>query len=128
MKKVKIAELSGPPLDWAVAKCEGFEVYSYIPLDLEYVHKFRPSTDWSQGGPIIEREKIGIYYYECPQNPEVSKQTPWLSKLPYPENWRAYSKLFSPVYFDGPTPLIAALRCYVTSKLGDEIEILKELL
>ena len=23
----------------------------------------------------------------------------------------------------GPTPLIAAMRCYVTSKLGDEVEI-----
>ena len=28
----------------------------------------------------------------------------------------------------GPTPLIAAMRCYVTSKLGDEVEIPKDLL
>lgn len=28
----------------------------------------------------------------------------------------------------GPTPLIAAMRCYVASKLGDEVEIPEELL
>jgi hypothetical protein len=28
---------------------------------------------------------------------------------------------------DGPTPLIAAMRCYVASKLGDEIDIPEEL-
>jgi hypothetical protein len=27
----------------------------------------------------------------------------------------------------GSTPLIAAMRCYVASKLGDEVEIPKEL-
>lgn len=30
------------------------------------------------------------------------------------------------VYF-GPTPLIAAMRCYVASKLGDEVEVPEEL-
>jgi hypothetical protein len=28
---------------------------------------------------------------------------------------------------DGPTPLIAAMRCYVASKLGDEVELPEEL-
>ena len=28
----------------------------------------------------------------------------------------------------GPTPLIAAMRCYVASKLGDEVEVPEELL
>lgn len=28
----------------------------------------------------------------------------------------------------GPTPLIAAMRCFVASRLGDEIEIPEELL
>lgn len=31
-------------------------------------------------------------------------------------------------YFVGPTPLIAAMRCYVASKLGDEVEVPEELL
>lgn len=28
----------------------------------------------------------------------------------------------------GPTPLIAAMRCFVASKLGDEVEVPDELL
>lgn len=75
---------------------------------------YNPTTDWSQGGPIIEREKIEIKYlgYDNP---------------PY---WGALK--FSPSTYArrgavGPTPLIAAMRCYVASKLGDEIEIPEEL-
>jgi hypothetical protein len=67
------------------------------------------STDWAQGGPIIEREGIRIV--------KVA-----------PTVWGA-------VYSSGDigrehfsaTPLIAAMRCYVTSKLGDDIEIPEEL-
>lgn len=29
---------------------------------------------------------------------------------------------------EGPTPLIAAMRCYVASKLGDEVDIPEELI
>jgi hypothetical protein len=28
---------------------------------------------------------------------------------------------------EGPTPLIAAMRCYVQSRLGDEVDVPKEL-
>jgi len=31
------------------------------------------------------------------------------------------------IHGKGPTPLIAAMRCYVASKLGDEVEIPQEL-
>ena len=34
----------------------------------------------------------------------------------------------TPTYGYGPTPLIAAMRCYVASKLGDEVEVPVELL
>jgi hypothetical protein len=43
--------------------------------------------------------------------------------------WRAWievgEKAHKVVY--GPTPLIAAMRCFVSSRLGDEVEIPKEL-
>ncbi|MNW06473.1 hypothetical protein D3C71_2028910 [compost metagenome] len=29
---------------------------------------------------------------------------------------------------DGPTPLIAAMRCYVASRVGDEVDLPEELL
>lgn len=67
-----------------------------------------PSTDWAQGGPIIEREHIGTYHFVLPE-----------------DGWAA-SVFDDPIYV-GPTPLIAAMRCYVASKLGDEVEVPEEL-
>lgn len=94
--KSKTADLTGSALDWAVAKCEGFL------CDYEYSGALAPySTDWSQGGPIIERGKIGLL----------------------PSGNAYYQRDGGTYYSYGPTPLIAASRCYVASKLGDEIEI-----
>jgi hypothetical protein len=67
-----------------------------------------PSTDWAQGGPIIERNLITIFRRD--------------------EEWFAYSSLSLTTDFHGDTPLIAAMRCYVASKLGDDINIPEELL
>jgi hypothetical protein len=105
-KTVKVSGLSGATLDWAVAKCEGFLCeYEYSGALVLY------STDWSQGGPIIEREGMSLDQFadypkwqaECNSNDYHNRQ-------------------------HGPTPLIAAMRCYVTSKLGDEVEIPEELI
>ena len=65
----------------------------------------RYSTDWAQGGPIIEREGLTLTH-----------QT---------DKWAAQTDcdLFS----YGPTPLIAAMRCYVASKLGEIVEVPREL-
>ncbi len=96
---MKTSELTGAALDWAVAKCE--DVYCF---DGSYT----PSTDWAQGGPIIEREKLAI----C---------IGW-------KQWLAFSDDTENAGVQGPTPLIAAMRCYVASKLGDDINIPEELL
>jgi hypothetical protein len=103
---MKTSELTGAALDWAVAKCEGvlmrWERSTHDEAPLEY----SPSTDWAQGGVIIEREKIEVFIRD--------------------EKWFAYSSLSKPEDFYGETPLIAAMRCYVASKLGDEVEIPEE--
>jgi hypothetical protein len=103
---MKTDELTGADLDWAVAKCEGvlmrWERSTHDEAPLEY----SPSTDWAQGGVIIEREKIEVFIRD--------------------EKWFAYSSLSKPEDFYGETPLIAAMRCYVASKLGDEVEIPEE--
>lgn len=114
--KTKTADLTGPALDWAVAKCEGineeaFRLY-YTPtepsdLDTHGYPEFHYSTIWAQGGPIIERELISI-----------SSQT----------NGHSWAAKGAHNYSYGPTPLIAAMRCYVASKLGDEVDIPEELL
>jgi hypothetical protein len=67
---------------------------------------FEPSENWADGGPIIERERI-----------RLDPRGVWVAAHDTCE-WTEYS---------GPTPLIAAMRCYVASKLGDEIEIPEEL-
>jgi hypothetical protein len=112
---MKTNELIGAALDWAVAKCEGEEV-RLIKGQLETLwtdNGYKPSTNWAQGGPIIEREGINLDNYA--KNPKWSAWTP----APDRESGEAQSY--------GPTPLIAAMRCYVANKLGDEVEIPKEL-
>lgn len=101
--KVKISELIGPALDWAVAKCEGWES-GWRP---SCQHNF--STDWFHGGPIIEREMISVMW-------DTGNSC-----------WNADCDHGIIVVSWGPTPLIAAMRCYVASKLGDKVEVPEEL-
>ena len=101
---MKVSELTGAALDWAVAKCEGEEV-RLIKGQLETlwtVNGYKPSTNWAQGGPIIDREELSSL--KCYSTNE-------------------WGCLNGEVFCDGPTPLVAAMRCYVASKLGDEVEI-----
>ena len=117
---MKTTELTGAALDWAVAKCWGeVALVNGAPWlvtgGLRYVQQrpFNPSTNWAQGGPIIERELINVIYMQGSQH--------WMSTLFQPT-------LDTTPRSAGPTPLIAAMRCYVASKLGDEVDVPKELL
>lgn len=95
---MKVSELSGFALDWAVAKCEGLDYWQpeIGPSQPEY------SSNWAEGGPIIERERIDVYGFDG-------------------EQWGAEDNFRSRQY--GDTPLVAAMRCYVASKLGEEITV-----
>ena len=113
--KIKTSELIGPALDWAVAKCEGIKNKFLQDLDLWGDNPYTYSTDWAQGGPIIEREGIDIIH---------ANDSEWV--------WRATLFLQVPCAYNTPqevlriggnTPLIAAMRCYVASRLGDTIDI-----
>jgi len=120
--KIKTSELTGAALDWAVAKCwysdrrveltegkTGVRVLrdpTYNGSEHSHWFVFFGSTNWTQGGPIIEREKIGHR-----QRGRVFNHT---FQANYPDGTFMQ---------DGPTPLIAAMRCYVASKLGDEVEV-----
>ena len=97
--KIKTSELSGAQLDWAVAKCESNGGIWYVS-DKDSV-PFIPSRSWTHGGPIIEREGIAL------------GQTA--------DGWEATCDGDAYVY--GKTPLVAAMRCYVFSELGDEVEV-----
>ena len=105
---MKTNELTGRALDWAAAKCEGRDLLNiYGGLQMVFCPYY--STEWFDGGPIIEREKIAI----------VPLAWKWEAQYEAPD--------LNGHVFHGNTPLIAAMRCYVTSKLGDEIEIPQEL-
>lgn len=103
--KIKTSETTPIQLNYLVAKCEGI-VWEQGDLDAgEYGPGFAPATDWAQGGPIIEREGISLYLYGGSE---------WNAHVGGKES-------------TGPTPLIAAMRCYVASKLGDTVDIPEEL-
>ena len=116
---MKTAELTGAALDRAVAQCKGntgdFGIDGYSP-----------STNWAQGGPIIERESIYVLRERAGfQGRRLWAATSGANKAIGLDEDSV--KLYRGAFYFGPTPLIAAMRCYVASKLGDEVYIPKEL-
>jgi hypothetical protein len=108
--KIKTSELTRLALNWAVTKCETGQ-----PLDRNgpFLVAFKYSTDWAQGGPIIEREMLQI----------TNDGAGWGA------GYRGGKHFNDPEshYQTGPTLLIAAMRCLVASKLGDEVDVPGEL-
>ena len=109
---MKTSELTGFALDWAVAKCEGVNVQNYESPNDRYGVKWRGkcySQSWEYAGEIIEREKLTLMW-----------RTVWSAVADSHEDIHVFAY--------GPTALVAAMRCFVASKLGDEVDIPKELL
>jgi hypothetical protein len=115
MNKVKTADLIGPALDWAVAyglngEPAFFEAFGARMLGRSITKgvidgSIRPSTDWSQGGHLIEKYRVGIYCDYSPDEVITANVTG------------------SGAVCVGSTFLIAACRAIVAAKLGDEVEI-----
>ena len=119
--KIKTSELIGTALAYAVGIADKRIIRNGIGGSIEVRGRtengeelpdgfdmwmfWYPQSNWSQGGPIIERERIHL----------DEGQGVWGALHSY-----EYSSF-------GHTPLIAAMRCYVTSQLGDEVEIPDEL-
>lgn len=126
MKTIKVSEATGPALDWLVAKCEGLNPNSDPEARRQYVgypgfaegNGFgyaikNYSTDWAQGGSIIEREIDALYRTRLSTTEVV---------------YEAMAIGDSECMGYGHTPLTAAMRCYVASKLGETAEVPEELL
>lgn len=125
--KYKTCELTGAQLDAAVAKAEwpgreievsphsdGTVICGVMDLDEpEYFGQFSPSAAWSVGGPIIERERIGL----------IARRGEWEAFL-FDDTTRYYH-IDDGMHtnYIATTPLIAAMRVYVASKFGDEIDL-----
>ena len=154
MKTIKVSEATSIQLDWLVAKCEGFDTrndciveymneqdsddvmefvcmaddedhardqltdaYPESTFVSAYWQEFKITADWSFCGPLIERECIATYASGAcsvpPKNPDY-----WVAEI------LATDGMFTQF---GPTPLIAAMRCFVASRLVDEAEVPEEL-
>lgn len=113
---IETYKLTDSALDWAVAKCEGkwiLDVKSFTPN--HELGRMCFSTDWSQGDPIIERERITV-------------NIGWTTEKPLASIWTVKNgEGFASFKCRGETPLIAAMRTYVRSKLGDHVEVPDEL-
>lgn len=128
MIEVKTSELEGAALDWAVAQADGFPVqYSkrlgvhvqktmQVSADPSYIRmgsRYQPSTDWSQGGPLIDKYQIEFRYV----SDEIVRAV------------LATGAAFIPTPFGtGQTHLIAACRAIVAAKLGETVSVPAELL
>jgi len=125
---VPVSELTDLTLDWVVAVLEAKRVQKGPDRTLQYwttngeLGVYEPSTNWSQGGPILDRELIAI---EPPRSYQLGT-----GGLVIIKEWVANVKGGSGrlIYQRGPTALVAAFRCYVSSRLGQAVEVPAELL
>lgn len=122
--------LKGAALDWAVAQVEGLQVDIVVPPVVDERNQpavllnkarwmsghepaqiYSPSTDWSQGGPLIDRFKVSVVGED-----------------------REHTRFLAMAFFDGATfdscykahgstPLEAVCRAIVRAKLGDVVQV-----
>jgi hypothetical protein len=104
---MKTSELTGNALDWAVSHAEGL---TGILAPVNYCGK------WEHGGPIIEREGIEFWTGDSYQDEHGNFTSIKSAKHPA-----------SAQHYAGETPLIAAMRCYIASRLGSDVDVPKEL-
>jgi hypothetical protein len=101
MMKHRVSDLESALLDAAVAKALGEPERDFAGF----------SQYWDIGGPIIERERIWLAY----ESDNGEGGSDWVATIG--------ADFASHLHETGPTPLIAAMRAYVASKFGEEVEL-----
>lgn len=138
--KIKTSKLTGAALDWVVAKALGIRTYigryehtltgpcildaDLVDMQTDGEQELKYSRSWAQGGPIVEREGLWVR--------ESAVVSPAVADVMTPDQkWFAYAKQYPDSCKNhclyGSTFLVAAMRCFVASKLGDEVEVPAEL-
>ena len=126
--KIKVQDLTKLQLNWAVATSEehpkaidtsgldGPVVICGFKQKMLHSNRegqewiaYQPSSNWTQGGPIIERERIEL------KIPEAKEFGQWMALITDASG--------DYIHRSGPTPLIATMRCFVENRLGSEVEI-----
>jgi hypothetical protein len=138
--KVKTRDLTDAALDWAVAVCEDRKIV-HDPMSFgdhtseggywiwedhgvanpktiyaKIGRQYSPSTIWAQGGPIIDREITKVFR---------NVGGTFTAQIRHEESHPRVSHkvLAGWTNCSGPTALTAAMRCYVASEMGDEIDV-----
>lgn len=125
---MKTSELTGPLLDYWVARAEGFECgvgpasnapgkVCGVKLSTGWFFPWSPSTDWAIGGPIIERERIAIVFARVRYDTDAGGEWDAYVGADYSGPDGQVMSKHDTVH--GPTMLITAMRAYVASKFGE---------
>lgn len=117
--KIKTKYLTGAALDWAVAMLQGYDTAFASAGDVIILREgvtdyFDPHRNWGWGGPIID---------ELIQQGFTHEKADFGMGIKF---WRVVDG--EPQFAHGPTTLIAAMRCYCSFKLGNEVDVPEELL
>lgn len=133
--EVKTADLIGEALGWAVGMAEGLELELEPPhygtawrvfarhryTVTEQAKRFNPWEDWAVGGPLIDKHHV-----------QTSFNGSGFSQSPTGQYWCAYvCKPSGQQEFPsggGPNALTAACRAIAQAKLGDTVQVPKELM
>lgn len=112
---MKVAELNGPALDGMVAEVEGVALSAvtkgWVTGRGKPAGKYSPSTDWSQGGELIDRYNIELNNWSNGYGGRT-----WLAWLSGEER-----------ELSGATALVAICRAIVAAELGDVVSVPAEL-
>ena len=121
-------ELIGEKLDYWVASAGGWELDTSgsswwqlatgigggdggFYIDMGECHKWSPSTDWGQGGPIVEATDITL----------IKIGDTWEAGMQGDLEASGAAVSFCGNGSSGETPLIAAMRAFVRSAFGEEV-------
>lgn len=107
-KRIEVRKLDGAALSWAVGKCEWY--HEKTDWSGQYSADY---MDWTNAGPIIQREKFESFWND---------EGEWWSVA----GWDHRGKC--EVAMRHPSFLVAILRCYVAVVMGPEIDVPDELL
>lgn len=113
--KIKTREAEGLALNYLVALVEGAVICEKLVKWGNNTWQSLPCNYcgiWHYGGPLMQKYGISVQF--------DGSATP-------DRKWNAYLPGNMPFYSDeeinGPTQLVAAMRCLVIDKLGEEVEL-----
>ncbi|MBA6096384.1 DUF2591 domain-containing protein [Pseudomonas juntendi] len=124
--EVKTADLVGEALGWAVGMADGLELEMEPPhyntswrvfarhryTVTEQAKRFNPWEDWAVGGPLLQKHNVSLH---CPQK-DWDYWAAWIT-----ENGKDVAQ-------GADLPLPAACRAIVAHKIGDTVQVPKELM